>query len=99
MDKRQNECKIAAQTLGSSVANAIDFLWEQTDLSEFKVSEEATHFIKQDDMISDMLNNRNPLQKVTKHMSPKKTYLCGWNSVIKYCHTCYQWKIKDKNSW
>ena len=35
------------------------------------------------------------LPKVTKHLSPKKTYLCGWNSVIKYCHT-YHWKSKDK---
>ena len=43
-----------------------------------------------------MLNSRNPFAKVTKHLSPKKTYLSGWNSVIKYCHTCYQWKIKDK---
>ena len=55
--------RIAAQTLSSSVASAIDFLWEQTDLPEFKGSEATTHFIKQVDMIFDMLNSRNPFVK------------------------------------
>ena len=55
--------RIATQTLSSSVASAIAFLWEQTDLPEFKGSEATTHFIKQVDMIFDMLNSRIPFAR------------------------------------
>ena len=51
--KHKMNVRIAAQTLSFSVASAIDFLWEQTDLPEFKGSEATTHFIKQVDMIFD----------------------------------------------
>ena len=34
--KPKMNARIAAQTPSSSVASAIDFLWEQTDLPEFK---------------------------------------------------------------
>ena len=58
--------RIAAQTLSCSVASTIDFLQEQTDFPEFMGSEATTHFIKQVDMIFDMLNSRNPFAKCYK---------------------------------
>ena len=55
--------RITAQKLSCSVTSAIDFPQGQTDLPGFKDSEATTHFIKQVDMIFDMLNIRYPFAK------------------------------------
>ena len=55
--------RIDAQTLSSSVASAIDFLQEQTDLPDIKGSEATTLFMKQVDRIFDMLNGSNSFAK------------------------------------
>lgn len=61
---RQNKMKVkyAANTLSSSVANAIDFLRNE-GFDEFKNSESTTQFIKVIDRLFDFLNSRNPFSK------------------------------------
>ncbi|KYN26640.1 THAP domain-containing protein 9 [Trachymyrmex cornetzi] len=60
----QNKMKVkyAAQTLSSSVANAIEFL-KNKGLEEFKDSSATIQFIRKIDRIFDFLNSRNPFGK------------------------------------
>ena len=51
---------IAAQTLSSSVADAIDFCRQELQLDQFKDSEATTRFIRMVDRLFDMFNSRNP---------------------------------------
>ena len=51
---------IAAQTLSSSVADAIDFCRQELQLDQFKDSEATTRFIRMFDRLFDMFNSRNP---------------------------------------
>lgn len=52
--------KLAAQTLSSSVGDAIAFL-DNSNVSEFEKSEATVHFIKVVDRIFDFLNSRSPV--------------------------------------
>ena len=61
--KHKMSVKIAAQTLSSSVAAAIDFLQEEAQIPEFDGSEATTKFIRMVDKAFDMLNSRNPHAK------------------------------------
>lgn len=61
MGKKMN-VKLAAQTLSSSVANAIDFL-RVTNNEEFKNSEATTEYIRTVDRVFDVLNAKSPLGK------------------------------------
>ena len=61
--KHKMNVKLAAQTLSSSVATAIDFLRTEAQLPEFYGSEHTTKFICMIDMAFDMLNSRNPHSK------------------------------------
>ncbi|KAE9523184.1 hypothetical protein AGLY_016417 [Aphis glycines] len=54
--------KLAAQTLSSGVADAIDYLC-QKDESSFQNSEETVYFIRQIDRLFDILNSRIPFSK------------------------------------
>ena len=57
---------LAAQTLSSSVATAIDYLRDEMRLPDFTGSEATTEFIRIIDRIFDMLNSRNPFAKGSK---------------------------------
>ena len=63
MDKTQNDAGLAAQTLSSSGATAIDFLWREANLPQFEGSEATTNFIRKVDMAFDVLNSRNSFAK------------------------------------
>ena len=54
---------LAAQTLSSSVAAAIDFLRKESQVETFAGSEATTDFIRKVDLAFDLLNSRNPLAK------------------------------------
>lgn len=54
--------RLAAQTLSSGVADAIDYL-KHCGVSDFKDSEATTEFIRNIDRIFDILNCRNPFGK------------------------------------
>ena len=55
--------RLAAQTLSSSVANAIEFLGKSAKLPNFSDSHGTVKFIRTIDHLFDILNSRNPLGK------------------------------------
>ncbi len=58
--------RLAAQTLSSSVANAIEFLASSVKIPEFCHSKGTVKFIRVIDQLFDMLNSINPLGKGLK---------------------------------
>ena len=59
--KHKMNVRLAAQTLSSSVANAIEFLDKSFKLPAFLNSNGTVQFIRTIDKLFDMLNSRNPL--------------------------------------
>jgi len=79
--KQKMKVKLAAQTLSSSVADAIDFCRKDLKLSEFKDSEATTKFIRTVDSLFDTMNSRNPLGRGYKApMKPSNEHL--WSSIF-----------------
>jgi hypothetical protein len=62
-EKHKMNVRLAAQTLSSSVANAIEFLDSSLKIPEFCDSKGTVKFIRVIDQLFDMLNTRNPLGK------------------------------------
>ena len=62
-EKNKMNVALAAQTLSSSVADAIDFLALSMKLKEFQDSQPTVKFIRTIDRLFDLLNSRNPLGK------------------------------------
>jgi len=69
--KQKMKVKIAAQTLSSSVADALEFCDKNLKLTEFSDCSETVEFIRVIDRLFDVLNSRNPLAKGYK--CPLKT--------------------------
>ena len=61
--KHKMNVRLAAQTLSSSVADAIEFLNVSMKLTEFQNSDGTVKFVRMIDRLFDMLNSRNPLGK------------------------------------
>ena len=61
--KHKMNVQLAAQTLSSSVADAIEFLDVSMKLPEFKDSQPTITFIRTIDRLFDILNSRNPVAK------------------------------------
>ena len=64
--KHKMKVNLAAQTLSSSVATAIDFLRDEMGLPQFYGSEATTTFIRTIDDAFDALNSQNPFAKGSK---------------------------------
>ena len=62
-EKHKINVRLAAQTLSSSVADAIEFLDISMKLPEFKSSNGTVTFARTIDRLFDLLNSRNPLGK------------------------------------
>ncbi len=62
-EKHKMKVNLAAQTLSSSVADAIENLDNVMELPNFKDSQETVIFCRTIDRLFDMLNSRNPLGK------------------------------------
>ena len=77
--KHKMNVKLAAQTLSSSVASAIDFLRDEALLPEFQGSEATCEFIKRIDLAFDLMNSRNSLEKGSKQAVTLQ-YLPYWMS-------------------
>ena len=78
---------LAAQTLSSSVATAIDFLHVEANLPEFQCSKATKYFIKMVVMVFNLMNSRHPLE--TGYKSPvTKSNLSNWlyacNKMVSY---------------
>ena len=79
--KHKMNVKLAAQTISSSVANAIEFLDSSMKLDQFQGSEGTVKFIRTIDRLFDMLNSRNPLAKGFKQ-SLRKESTETWKEVF-----------------
>ena len=80
-EKHKMNIKLAAQTLSSSVANAIEFLDQSAKLPGFSKSNGTVKFICTIDQLFDMFNSRNPLAKGYKsplRLSSKDT----WQDIL-----------------
>lgn len=62
-ERNKMNVALAAQTLSSSVADAIDFLALSMKLKEFNDSQPTVTFIRTFDRLFDLLNSRNPFGK------------------------------------
>jgi hypothetical protein len=72
---------LAAQTLSSSVADAIDFGRDHQKLPQFQSSKATTKFIRLIDRLFDVMNSRNPLAHGFK--SPMKQFNeAVWSKVF-----------------
>jgi len=60
---KKMKVKLAAQTLSSSVADAIQFCSEYLKLPQFKGCEATVNFLRMIDRLFDILNSRNPFGK------------------------------------
>ena len=89
-EKHEMNIRLAAQTLSSSVANAIEFLDKSIKLRNFSGSNGTVLFIRTIDRLFDLLNSRNPWPKGFKaplRLSSKDT----WQEIYYqqqniYCH-------------
>ncbi len=71
-EKHKMNVKLAAQTLSSSVAYAIEFLDSSMKLKQFQDSKGTVNFVRTVDRLFDMLNSRNPMAKGFKQpLCPK----------------------------
>ena len=72
---------LAAQTLSSSIADAINFLDNGLQLQHFKGSESTVEFIRIVDRLFDILNSRSPVAKGFKQ--PLRLSTQGrWLSIL-----------------
>ena len=81
-EKHKMNVKLAAQTLSSSVADAIEFLDSSMKLTEFSNSRGTVKFVRTIDRLFDMLNSRSPVAKGFKRpLRPecKET----WEDILK----------------
>ena len=87
--KNKMKVALAAQTLSSSVADAINFLDNGLQLQQFKGSESTVEFIRIVDRLFDILNSRSPVAKGFKQ--PLRLSTQGrWLSILKIqLTTCY----------
>ncbi len=75
-EKHKMNVKLAAQTLSSSVADAIEFLDSSMKLKQFQDSKGTVNFVRAVDRLFDMLNSRNPMAKGFKQpLRPKSKKL------------------------
>ena len=85
--QQKMKVKLAAQTLSSSVADAIDYRRDTLKLPQFKGSEATVKFIRTFDQLFDILNSRNPCAKGFKaalHKSNKETWEAFFEEAYAY---------------
>ena len=92
--RNKMKVSLAAQTLSSSVATAIDYLRDEMRLPDFTGSEATTEFIRIIDRIFDMLNSRNPFAKGSKSPVWLQT-LPNWLDDCKST-AAYLWTLRDR---
>ena len=80
-EKQKMKVNLAAQTLSSSVADAIDFCRDDLQLDAFKGSEATVQFIRLFDRLFDTLNSRNPLGKGYKAPLKGSNHEC-WSKFL-----------------
>ena len=93
--KHKMNVSMAAQTLSSSVADAIEFLCCGMQMEEFQDSYGTVKFINKFDMACDMLNSRNPCDKGSKTpVTPQK--LATWQNDVELL-TKFIFELRDSH--
>ena len=87
--------RVAAQTISSSVADAVDFLREDVAKEEFAGNEETPNFLRKVDKLFDLLNSKNI------HGRGSKDLLCvenmrEWQQFLKEMYD-YLMNLTDDN--
>lgn len=85
--KQKMKVNLAAQTISSSVADAIVFCGEYLKLDQFKEFEETVKFIRMFDYAFDVLNSRNPFGKGTKSPLYNTTDITKFKEIQNYIKT------------
>ena len=81
-EKHKMNVRLAAQTLSSSVADAIEFLDVSMKLPQFNNSQATVNFTRIIDRAFDILNSRNPMGKGYKQ--PLRPQSRGtWEAILK----------------
>ena len=81
--RNKMKVKLAAQTLSSSVADALEFLRSDLLLSEFKDSEGTITFIRTVDRLFDFLNSRHPAMRGYKAPLNANNFQMKHDQVVK----------------
>ena len=81
-EKHKMNVRLAAQTLSSSVADAIEFLDVSMKLPQFNNSQATVNFIRIIDRAFDILNSRNPMGKGYKQPLRQESR-STWESILK----------------
>ena len=90
--KHKMNVQLAAQTLSSSVADAIEFLDKSMNLKEFQNSLGTVKFIRVVDRLFDILNSRNPIANGFKQpLRPHLKKYMGRN-LEAFCRVFAQFK-------
>ena len=92
--KHKMNVRMAAQTISSSVADAIDFLREDLSKKEFDGSEDTTTFLRKIDKLFDILNTKNIHGKRSK--APLSTNnMSEWQQYLDHMYD-YLMALKDE---
>jgi hypothetical protein len=94
--KQKMKVKLAAQTLSSSVADALQFCQQELQLAEFQDCTATVEFIRVIDRLFDLLNSRNPLAKGFKApMRPSNEHI--WRPfILSAIHYIKGLKLQDE---
>ena len=87
--KHKMHVNLAVQTLSNSVADAIDFLCDELAHSKFQRSEVTTEFIRQIDVMFDLLNSKYPFLKGTKAPVTLTSFSWWSQTVMKHVLSCW----------
>ena len=92
--QQKMKVNLAAQSLSSSVADAIDYCADTLHMSEFSDCHATTKFIRIFDRLFDVLNSRNPLAKNYKAPLKPSNYTC----IKQFLEEAYVYISKLKNN-
>lgn len=87
--------KIAAQTLSSSVADALQFLQTDLQMPMFQNCESTITFIRTIDRLFDFLNSRHPAMKGYKSPTNRFNFIFKEEQVLKDCQYLLSLKSLD----
>ena len=93
--KHKMRVKLAAQTLSSSVADALEFLKDDMMAEDFKNCGATVQFIRNIDRLFDLLNSRHPMMKGFKSPISKSNLSTVQNQVRKVCEYLLSLKASD----
>lgn len=99
-EKHKMNVRLAAQTLSSSVADAIEFMDVAMQMPQFRNSKATVTFIRMLDRAFDILNSRNPVGQGYKQplrLTSKEIWEPILKSTAEYLLSLYYYSTSKKN--